>query len=53
VIFLKELAFIGLCVVVGIAIAILRELGKFIQRVVVGKYKLKCICKHEFEPYMK
>lgn len=50
---MEGLAFIGGCVVIFLCCIVLREFIKFIQRVVVGKYKIKCICKHEYIPYMK
>ena len=50
---MEALTFIGACTVTLLLWIILKEFSKFLQRVVVGKYKIKCICKHEFIPYMK
>lgn len=45
--------FIGLCVVSFVIVMLFICVSKFIQRVIVGKYKLKLICKHEYVPYAK
>lgn len=45
--------FIGICVFAFLIIICATLFFKFIQRVIVGKYKLKSICKHEFIPYAK
>lgn len=50
---MEAFTFIGLCVVVGLFYIIFKEFCRFIQRVIVGKYKIKCICKHEYLPYIK
>lgn len=50
---MEVFAFIGLCVVIVIFYIIFNELCGFIQRVIVGKYKIKCICKHEYLPHIK
>lgn len=50
---MEILTFIGACTVILLVLIVLKEFSKFIQRVIVGKYKIRCICKHEFIPYMK
>ena len=45
--------FIGMCVVAFVITMLLVFISKFIQKVIVGKYKLKSICKHEYVPYAK
>lgn len=50
---METFTFIGIFVVALIICTTLKELYKFIQKIVVGKYKVKCICKHEYVPYMK
>ena len=45
--------FIGLCVTSFLIVILLIQISNFIQRVIIGKYKLKLICKHEYVPYAK
>lgn len=50
---MEVFTWIGLCVTVILTYLLLKKILVFIQRVIVGKYKLKCICNHEYIPYMK
>lgn len=50
---MEAFTWIGLCVTVFLIYILLKEFLRFVQRVIVGKYKLKSICKHEYIPYMK
>lgn len=50
---MEAFARIGLCVTAFLVCILLNEFLRFVQRVIVGKYKLRSICKHEYIPYMK
>lgn len=47
---IEYFAFIGLFVTALVVIIIVRELFRWVLRVLRGKTKIKCICKHEYEP---
>ena len=50
---MEAFTWIGLCVTALLIYILFKEFSRFVQRVIIGKYKLKCICKHEYIPYIK
>lgn len=50
---MEAFTFIGMCVVALFILVLLKAISKFIQLVLVRKYKIKFICNHEYVPYCK
>lgn len=50
---MEAFAFIGMFVVALFIITALNAFSKFIQTIVVGKYKIKFLCNHEYVPHCK
>ena len=50
---MEVFTFIGMFVTGSFILIALKAFFKFTQTVIVRKYKIKCICNHEYVPYCK